>query len=305
MIDNNNEWACEVMAQRMICSFGMVTLLPSPCVIVSNSPDENDMPKVICEELSEEILKYAYSYTERIVLTEVDGCMWGMAPSIFPSSSLIALMKFNISPKLVLALIKECGAEEMFELSPKIKSHPARQKERGREYKKEFCDFCERCTDIFGNMMRFNLCFGSEEIKNELLKQFIKISSLIGCPASFEVKSGETDTQTYTNTDFALITSFVLSILCFARVHDRCRSANVEIKLNYWSPAVLIRISPEDIADIRDFQEKEIFVEWERIVAEKKMPFGIFASGGGIKIGFQPHRAELSLMDVKMLWGVE
>ena len=104
MLVKNERWVDEVVGQRMIATFGVMALTPHPKVLISNLPNEDILPD---SEISDEMLKYAYSYTEKIVLFEKDGVMWGFVPSTFPSSSLMIILKFHIPPKLVLALIKE------------------------------------------------------------------------------------------------------------------------------------------------------------------------------------------------------
>ena len=65
----------------------------------------------------------------------------------------------------------------------------------------------------------------------------------------------------------------------------------------------MVRINPEEL-DAHNFLKSDVLTEWENIVAEKQMPFGVFEVDGGIEIGFQPHRVELSYMDMKAVWDV-
>ena len=305
MLVENERWANEIMGQKMLAEFCVMSLTPYPRVIVSNMPGESDRDILQSDNFFEEILDYAYSYTEKTVLIEHDGVMWGFVPSIFPSTSLVILLKFCISPKLVLALIKECGVENIFELSEKIKSHPSREREKVRFYKNDFLVLCERLHGVFGNSSRLNMCFERDELKNELVQQFIRIASLVGCPISVDLDDTDTEiTPTYNNVDLALFTSFVFTMLCFARVNGKDRSAFLELKLLCWSPAVVIKIIPES-GDTGDLINADLFAEWEKVISEKHMPFGVFESNGRIEIGFQPHRVEISYLDMKARWDIE
>jgi hypothetical protein len=267
-------------------------------LLVSNSLSLSELP----DEIESVLNDCAHSYSKKILLAEIDGCMWGFVSSFYSSSSLMGVIKFNIEPSIVLSLIKTCKAGEIFEFSEKIKSHPSRQKDRVREYRKSFLEFCNLASSIFVHHDNQKAYFESYDFERELTQMFLNISSFVGCPIEIGVANRTSESDSYMNTDIQLLIAFLCSVLCYARVNDKMREAKVELRLGYWSPGVMVQIFHETPVDIHELLEEGIFADWERIVFDKQMPFGVFAADGGIKIGFQPHRAELSLVDIKTLW---
>ena len=273
------------MGKRFICTQGLLSFRTVPAVVISNladgeSVDILDLP--LCKR--EEIYEFAMSYTDKLLVTEGNGRTWVISASVFPSSSLCAVFGFDISPSVLYRLARECGAEDMLELSRYCELGTVRISKALRARAIAFGDFCKEIRACFYDMDRLKRC-ESERAQCEVLTEHChRLSLLCGCPV--ELKIGEGD---FTDTDLPLLTAFLLTMLISARKNakDRCARISIESKAS----ASLVSVSFD--SDISLCISKEM-LEWRSIAADRCMAFLPAESDGNVEVEFHPCRYDLA-----------
>ena len=242
----------------------------------------------------EEINEHLRSYTEKILLTEKEGRIWGFLSSVFPSSTLCPLFVTDeaiLSAADLLRLLREEELQEYFTLSDSISTRPSRMSERLLGIKERYGEFFDALISAFSRMSVLDNV-GAEDARDELYKRIYAVSRITGCPVeSIDEKVEDSD---YTKTDLPLFVAFLFCFLAFAKRNSRFRS--VDISLDSSSSSAVITISFEAQGSITLSDE---LVEWEALSAERNMMFGFSVEDNRASITFQPLRRDWSYLGLK------
>lgn len=242
----------------------------------------------------EEINEHLRSYTEKILLTEKEGRIWGFLPSTFPSSTLCPLLVTDeaiLSGADLLRLVKEEELQEYFTLSDSISTRPSRMSERLVDLKERYKEFFNALISAFSRMSALDET-DAESARDELYKRIYAVSRITGCPV--ESIDEETDGADYTKTDLPLFVAFLFCFLAFAKRNSPLRS--VDISLDSSSSSAVITISFEAQGSITLSDE---LVEWEELSSERNMMFGFSVEDNRASITFQPLRRDWSYLGLK------
>ncbi|MBQ5633379.1 MAG: hypothetical protein IIV11_00685, partial [Clostridia bacterium] len=232
-----------------------------------------------------EINEHLRSYTEKILLTEKGGRIWGFLPSTFPSATLFLSFVTDeaiLSAADLLRLVKEEEHEGYFTLSDSISTRPSRMSERLVDLKERYKEFFDALISAFSCMSALEET-DAESARDELYKRIYAVSRITGCPVgSIDEKGEDSD---YTKTDLPLFVAFLFCFLAFAKRNSPLRS--VDISLASSSSSAVITISFEAQGSITLADE---LVEWETLSAERNMMFGFSVEDNRASITFQPLR---------------
>ena len=241
-----------------------------------------------------EINEHLRSYTEKILLTEKEGRIWGFLSSVFPSSTLCPLLVTDeaiLSAADLLSLVKEDELQGYFTLSDSISARPSRMSERLVDLKERYKEFFDALISAFSRMSALDET-DAESARDELYKRIYAVSRITGCPV--ESIDEETDGADYTKTDLPLFVAFLFCFLAFAKRNSPLRS--VDISLDSSSSSAVITISFEAQGSITLSDE---LVEWEALSAERNMMFGFDVEDSRLSITFQPLRRDWSYLGLK------
>ncbi|MBR0454793.1 MAG: hypothetical protein IIX25_03950, partial [Clostridia bacterium] len=241
-----------------------------------------------------EINEHLRSYTEKILLTEKEGRIWGFMPSTFPSATLCLSFVTDeaiLSAADLLRLVKEEEHEGYFTLSDSISTRPSRMSERLLGIKERYGEFFNALISAFSRMSVLDEA-DAESARDELYKRIYAVSRITGCPV--ESIYEETDGADYTKTDLPLFIAFLFCFLAFAKRNSPLRS--VDISLASSSSSAVITISFEAQGSITLSDE---LVEWEELSSERNMMFGFSVEDNRASITFQPLRRDWSYLGLK------
>jgi hypothetical protein len=118
----NLDYSAEAaMAKRQICYTAVLSLLQPESLTVGFAPEGVD-PSIdrLPAEQRQEISDHLYSYTETLLLCEIEGRIWAIVPSFYPSSTLFAALVFDdeqFSVAEILRLARCDGTKDMFAFS--------------------------------------------------------------------------------------------------------------------------------------------------------------------------------------------
>lgn len=242
----------------------------------------------------EEINEHLRSYTEKILLTEKEGRIWGFLSSVFPSSTLCTLLVTDeaiLSAADLLRLLREEELQGYFTLSDSISTRPSRMSERLVDLKERYKEFFDALISAFSRMSALDE-IDAESARDELYKRIYAVSRITGCPV--ESIDEETDGADYKKTDLPLFVAFLFCFLAFAKRNSRLRS--VDVSLASSSSSAVITISFEAQGSITLSDE---LVEWEELSSERNMMFGFSVEDNRASITFQPLRRDWSYLGLK------
>ena len=242
----------------------------------------------------EEINEHLRSYTEKILLTEKEGRIWGFLSSVFPSSTLCPLFVTDeaiLSAADLLRLLREEELQGYFTLSDSISTRPSRMSERLVDLKERYKEFFDALISAFSRMSALDE-IDAESARDELYKRIYAVSRITGCPV--ESIDEETDGADYTKTDLPLFVAFLFCFLAFAKRNSPLRS--VDVSLASSSSSAVITISFEAQGSITLSDE---LVEWEELSSERNMMFGFSVEDNRASITFQPLRRDWSYLGLK------
>lgn len=282
-----------------------ITAVEIPIYLMMLSPRDRIISRVSPEALVlsldgfsrlqiEEINEHLRSYTEKILLTEKEGRIWGFLSSVFPSSTLCPLLVTDeaiLSGADLLRLVKEEELQEYFTLSDSISTRPSRMSERLVDLKERYKEFFNALISAFSRMSALDET-DAESARDELYKRIYAVSRITGCPV--ESIDEETDGADYTKTDLPLFIAFLFCFLAFAKRNSPLRS--VDISLASSSSSAVITISFEAQGSITLSDE---LVEWEELSSERNMMFGFSVEDNRASITFQPLRRDWSYLGLK------
>lgn len=242
----------------------------------------------------EEINEHLRSYTEKILLTEKEGRIWGFLSSVFPSSTLCTLLVTDeaiLSAADLLRLLREEELQGYFTLSDSISTRPSRMSERLVDLKERYKEFFDALISAFSRMSALDET-DAESARDELYKRIYAVSRITGCPV--ESIDEETDGADYKKTDLPLFIAFLFCFLAFAKRNSPLRS--VDVSLASSSSSAVITISFEAQGSITLSDE---LVEWEELSSERNMMFGFSVEDNRASITFQPLRRDWSYLGLK------
>ena len=242
----------------------------------------------------EEINEHLRSYTEKILLTEKEGRIWGFLSSVFPSSTLCTLLVTDeaiLSAADLLRLLREEELQGYFTLSDSISTRPSRMSERLVDLKERYKEFFDALISAFSRMSALDE-IDAESARDELYKRIYAVSRITGCPV--ESIDEETDGADYKKTDLPLFIAFLFCFLAFAKRNSPLRS--VDVSLASSSSSAVITISFEAQGSITLSDE---LVEWEELSSERNMMFGFSVEDNRASITFQPLRRDWSYLGLK------
>lgn len=275
------------MGKRYICTQGLMSFRARPAVIITNGVYEvSEAQDILALPLykREEIYEFAKTYTDKLFVTEHNGISWVISPSLFPSSSLCAVFRFDMTPSVLCRLIKECGAQAMFEFSEYAEIETVRISKKLRALAFAFSEFCAEMRTCFYRMDRLKGCDGLKEQRDVLAEQCYRLSLFCGCPIELEIDEGD-----FSKTDLPLFTAFVMTMLMSARKNARDRCAR--LKVSSMASAAVVSVSFD--SDISLCISKEM-LEWRAIAADRCMAFLPVEEQGRIAVEFHPCRYDLA-----------
>lgn len=242
----------------------------------------------------DEIKAHLHSYTEKILLIEEKERIFGIIPSLYPSSTLcVAFVGEDswLSGADTLRLAAEEEYRDSFVFSPNIRLTPSRMSDRLISLKPRFSSFFDELSDCFFNMdaMTQNL---RSSAKEELVSRIYAISNLVGCPVDIIYEGG--DEADYSKTDIPLFVAFLTSFLACARANAPLRRARVV--LDSMSSAANVSVCFESL---RTLTLSSLLVEWESLSADRNMMFSYSKDQQNVSISFHPLRRDWSYLGLK------
>lgn len=293
-------------AEQIIYSSEEVKAREIPCCLMIVAPHDRIISRVapVATRLSlygfsqaelNEINEHLCSYTEKILLTENDGRIWGFLPSVYPSATLcvaIATDEALLGRADLLRLVKEEKFERFFVLSNSISTHPSRMGERFCEQKSRYESFFADIIKAFSGMSALEGA-DKESARNELYQRIYALSRITGCPIDSICEEGE-GISDYTNTDLPLFVAFLFSFLAFARSNAHLRNVSISLRSSCSAAIVTLRFDTQKSITLSDE-----LIEWEGVTAERNMMFGYSVQADSVEITFQPLRRDWSYLGLK------
>lgn len=293
-------------AEQIIYSSAEVRTVEIPFCLMMIAPRDRIISRVAPEAIGlslqgfsaaemNEINEHLHSYTEKILLTESEGRIWGFLPSVYPSATLCVAISTDeslLGRADLLRLAKEEEFESFFTFSDSISTQASRMSERLCEQKSRYESFL---NDLFTAFTGMSALEGAdkESAKGELYKRIYAISRLTGCPVDSITEVGE-GASDYTDTDLPLFVAFLFSFLAFARANAPLRKVNISLGSSSSSAIITLGFDTQKAITLSDE-----LIEWEEIAAERNMMFGYKTETNSVEISFQPLRRDWSLLGLK------
>ena len=247
------------------------------------------------ETQKREIEEHMHSYTEKILLTECEGRIWGFLPSVYPSATLCAAIATDeslLSGADLLRLAEEDGLRESFVLSESITTRPSRMSERLCEIKRRHESFFECLISAFSDISALE---GSdvESAREELYERIYALSRLTGCPVE-SITENDREIGDYRETDLPLFVAFLFCFLAFARANADLRNLSIALDSSSSAAVVTLRFKAQKSVILSDE-----LLEWEGLTSDRNMMFGYSTNDGITEIIFQPLRRDWSYLGLK------
>ena len=292
------------IAEQVSYSADKVRAGEIPCCLMMIAPRNRIISRVAPEatELSlcgfseaemNEINEHLRSYTEKVLLTEKDGRVWGFLPSVYPSATLcfaIATDDALLCRADLLRLVREDEFKDLFVLSESISTQASRMSERLCELKDRHESFF---SDLFTAFSGMSALEGADKdsARSELYERIYALSRLTGCPLDSITEVGETD---YKETDLPLFVAFLFSFLAFARANAPLRKASISLSSSSSAAIITLGFDTQKAITLSDE-----LIEWEGLTAERNMMFGYKSEANSVEITFQPLRRDWSYLGLK------
>lgn len=282
----------DIKAKRLCFSAAMVQFTPVTVISSMNSPHSRPITlSDIGDAMLLKIEEFAKGYEERLYVFESEGDIYVVIPSLYPTATSCLVLRMDMSPSDFLRLVQE--KQELFVISPSIKSEPSRMSKRLCAMRKEFLDFCTLLKALFTELDRFSLTFSEDEIIDGYCEQIYALSSFFAVPVkSVTVKNQEDGVAIKSN--FALFTAFCATMMMLARNEALDRSVSVECR--FFGGSVVADISFLPLTETSVTNESFL---WEYLAADKKMLFESYNNNGEFHIAFQPHYVDWAYLGMK------
>ena len=185
LTENNSIYTVsEVQGRRHICNCALISPANSMKTIALRAPAASTLSLAeLSEAQKSEIVEHLCSYTEDILICEMDGRALAIIPSLYPSSSLCVALEFDEEEFTVCELLRliECDkCPRIFRVSKHIADSPARMTHSLSRKGEEFFSFAHELEEIFCGLD--TLCTDAEEATTELCVRAQKLAYFIGCP---------------------------------------------------------------------------------------------------------------------------
>lgn len=275
--------------ERMICSQYLIRLKPTFLCVARAAEHQEPLP---CFEqpFTDELFEWLYSYSNKVYIMEREGEIWGFVPSCFSSSTMVLALKFNVEASIALRCLERNRYLDMFEYSPNIKAKKTRSTKISEEQAR-FDRFFEKINECFFES------YTREDDSRTIIRDFearcLCFSRLVGTPVTVEKDDLTESVKMKGEIDFPLFSAFLLTMFLLAREFAIDRSVRISFRMLSQSVAIVAEIS----ADESDCASALSL--WDSMCADMLMPFGSFLSDGGLRIGFQPCRRDLSYLGLK------
>lgn len=256
------------------------------------APMSHQLTAVFSREQIDEINSHLRSYTEKILLIEESGRLWGIIPSLYPSSTICIALLFDdllISGEDTLALAGKEAYKELFVISPSVIMRQSRMSNRLALLETRFARFCGQISACFLDMDALKDA-DIEGARDEIFSRIAAISELVGC----QIDCAEESTGDYRRTDLPLLVAFLFSILSAAKDNAPLRRASLLLTSSSSSLRITVRFETQSSITL-----SPVLMEWESIGAEKNMPFEYSSDGQTVSVGFQPIRRDWSYLGLK------
>lgn len=292
-VDKAEYSAEDTMTAERLCYLLMIS--PPGQIIARVAPAAAEL---FFESFSEaqlrEIKEHLYSYTEKILLTEADGRIWGIIPTLYPSSSLyVALVSDEslMSGTDLLRLATDDEFKDAFVLSESISTCPSRITERFPKQKARFKVFFD---DIISALLKLSSleCADVGFARDELYRRIYAVSRLTVCSVDVVEENGSEGD--YRKTDLPLLSAFLFNFLAFAKERAPLRQASVRLASLALAATVTVCFDTQS-----PIAFSEALVEWEGLAADRNMMFGYASRNDHAEITFQPLRRDWSYLGLK------
>ena len=283
----------EVQGRRHICNCALISPANSMKTIALRAPAASTLSLAeLSEAQKSEIVEHLCSYTEDILICEMDGRALAIIPSLYPSSSLCVALEFDEEEFTVCELLRliECDkCPRIFRVSKHIADSPARMTHSLSRKSEEFFSFAHELEEIFCGLD--TLCADAKEATTELCVRAQKLAYFVGCPIE---RIDLLSDGSCALTDLPLYSAFLLSTFILARMHAPSRSAKLELR------AMSAAAEVSAIFEIDESLElSAAMLEWERLSSERNMLFGSEMRDGEYRITFHPLRRDWSYLGLK------
>ena len=282
----------QTMNRRFIAEQEIFSVFKRPSSVAVNAvadrgrerSDIIDLPL----EQRKEIYDFITGYNDRFFAFGNEEESAIVISSLYPSSSLCASLRFPFSASVLKKLVCECGREKDFTFSRYAEPKTVRISKKIKELLPEFSKLCEELENCFGEDSILNK---KELSRADIETHCYRLSYFVGCPIELEFEDG----GGYGETDIALLTVWLMTVLMFARNKAPDRSARLTVASR--SDAVQIKV--ELVCESSIFIAAEIN-EWQRIAADKNMIFDRAQDAQGrVSLIFHPYRYDWSLLGIK------
>lgn len=287
----------EVMAKKQLCYIAVLSLLARESLTVSCAPCDVDLSiDSLSAEQRQEISDHLHSYTEIPLICEIDGRIWAIIPSFYPSSTLFAALVFDeeqLTVSEVLRLAQTERVRDMFAFSKYIKTAPARLGSGLLEKGEAFFELCEEIKAAFFDINKMPGMVGEDNCRDEIIAQILRISRFVGTPVVSLTEEQKEDRR-YSQTDYPLLTAYLLSFMMLAKnvAHKR----ELSVSLSSAVGAALLRL---ELDTCEALGMSPAILTWEDITDEKCMLFEYRQKDSTAYLGFQPKRFDWSILGLK------
>lgn len=282
----------EVAASERSCCIAV--LARGARTIVKVAPAASEIFVGLSDEMTCKAEAHLRSYTERILLLEDGGRLFGIAPSLYPSSTLGIALAFDgedISGEDILRLAAEEEYKQAFVFDESIELRPSRMSDRLESLKPRFSElFCRLSRSLFD--MEALRDADAARAREELISRIYAVSELVGC--SVEYLSEEGESNDYSATDLPLFVAFLISFFACARENAPLRSVGVSLFSSSSAATVSVRFETQ-----RSLILSPVLIEWESLCADRNMTFSYAREGQRAEISFQPLRRDWSYLGLK------
>ena len=284
----------KIAARERICGITVISPQNSFCTVCAFSPCGTDFPAAHLSDADKSaILSHLKSFSNKILLCEIDAKLCAFLPTFYPSSSLCVVLVFDgrqFTASEILRLIAHDECPDIFVMSDSVTGRATRISDalltRGKV-------FFELCRQLHGVMLELGAPFeyATDGDCKALAKRLLELSEIIGCP--IESLSFEEGIKPSSLFDLPLLLSFVITFMLVALNDAPARS--IGISLYELSGQLCVRIMLDRSCNTSSLP----FIEWEATAADKNMFFAVDSEDEAICVSFQPIRHDWSHLGLK------
>ncbi len=241
-----------------------------------------------------ELRNHASLYTDQLMLFESEGHPYIATPSLYPSCGILPVFELKISPRVARRLICSLVASGEAVVSRHFDIRPARWCKETAAFERDLNELAARMSAALGSLNTDADKMSGEGRRNFVVEQFFKIAKLASVDVKLYADADICDGNDFPRVDVQLLSAFLYTMLLSASKNspDKC----VELYFCRLSDSLLVQVEFELLrgADTA----AEIFA-WEQIAYGKNMLFEYNRTETGLRVKFNPFRADWSYLGLK------